>query len=109
MAGDTAAGEISRRAKIVETIWSVYAESVNFEGELATSDKAETRLFGSGSNLDSFGLVNLLLDVEQQVSGQFGVNISLMDERAMSEKTSPFRTIQTLVNFIETLIGEGDE
>ena len=109
MAGDTAAGEISRKANIVETIWSVYAELVHFEDEFETSDKEETRLFGSGSNLDSFGLVNLLLDVEQQVSGQFGVNVSLMDERAMSEKTSPFRTIQTLVNFIETLIGEGDE
>ena len=109
MASETSAGEISRRAKIIDTIWSVYAELVNFEGEFATSDKEETRLFGSGSNLDSFGLVNLLLDVEQRVSEQFGVNISLMDERAMSEKTSPFRTIQTLVKFIETLIGEGDE
>ena len=109
MTSETSAGEISRRAKIVDTIWSVYAELVKFEGEFATSDKEETRLFGTGSKLDSFELVNFLLDLEQLVNGLFGVSISLMDERAMSERTSPFRTIQTLVNFIDTLIGEGDE
>ena len=109
MTSETSAGEISRRAKIVDTMWSVYAELVKFEGEFATSDKEETCLSGTGSKLDSFELVNFLLDLEQLVNGLFGVSISLMDERAMSERTSPFRTIQTLVNFIDTLIGEGDE
>ena len=109
MTSETSAGEISRRAKIIDTIWSVYAELVNFEGEFAISDKEETRLFGTGSRLDSFELVNFLLDLEQLVNGQFGVSISLMDERAMSERTSPFRTIETMAIFIDTLIGEGDD
>ena len=107
MAGEPRTGEISRKARIIETIWPVYAESVSFEGELEDSAKEEIRLFGSGSKLDSFALVNLLLDVEQQVSSRFGVSISLMDERAMSEKSSPFRTIQTLANFTNPLNGEG--
>jgi acyl carrier protein len=109
MASDTSAGENARKAKIVEAIWSVYAELVNFEGELAATEKEEIRLFGTGSKLDSFELVNLILDIEQEISSRFGVSISLMDERAMSQRTSPYRTIQTLVNFIDTLIGEGDE
>ena len=102
-------GEIPEKSKLVEVVWSVYTGLVNFEGALADTEKEATRLFGSGSKLDSFELVNLVLDVEQEISSRFGVSISLMDERAMSQKTSPFRTIQSLVNFIGTLIGEGYE
>jgi acyl carrier protein len=102
-------GDIPEKSKLVEVVWSVYAELVNFEGALAEKEKEAIRLFGSGSKLDSFELVNLVLDVEQEISSRFDVSISLMDERAMSQETSPFRTIQTLVNFIDTLIGEGYE
>ena len=52
--------------------------------------------------------MNCGFDVEQKVNSEFGLSISLMDERAMSLNESPFRTIQTLANFIDTLIGETD-
>ena len=41
-------------------------------------------------------LVNLLADLEDAVSEQFGAAITLADEKAMSARNSPFLTVKTL-------------
>lgn len=66
---------------------------------------ADAPLFGDGSPLDSMGLVTLTMDVEDAFADQ-GVEVSLSDSRAMSRKQSPFRTIATLVQFIEEQMGK---
>jgi acyl carrier protein len=55
--------------------------------------------FGPGSALDSLGLVALLLDIEEALQAR-GCDVVLSDERAMSQKRSPFRTVQTMVAYI---------
>ena len=55
--------------------------------------------FGPGSPLDSLGLVALLLDIEEALQAR-GCDMVLSDERAMSQKRSPFLTVQTLVAYI---------
>jgi len=67
---------------------------------------SDTKLFGRGSKLDSLGLVNLIVAVEQNIEDEFDVIITLADERAMSQKYSPFRTLGSLVDYIEMLLEE---
>ena len=66
---------------------------------------AEAVIFGRGGKLDSLGLVNLILAVEEKLSAQ-GVNVSLTDERAMSRTRSPFRSVKALGLFIEEILQE---
>jgi acyl carrier protein len=66
----------------------------------------ETRLLGSQSVLDSLHLVSLLIGIEREVDDAFDVTLTLADERALSMKESPFRTIQSLANYIVELIDE---
>lgn len=66
----------------------------------------EIRLFGANSHLDSLELVNLILDVEDQVGATFSTPIMLMDERAMSQERSPFRSVSTLSDYIVQLLEE---
>ena len=40
------------------------------------------------------------------IAEKFDIEISLADERAMSQRTSPFRSASTLMNYAETLISE---
>jgi acyl carrier protein len=61
---------------------------------------ADTALFGRGGWLDSMGLVTLVVEVEQVLAEQFGLPITLADDRAMSQRSSPFRTVGTLVAYI---------
>jgi len=63
-------------------------------------ESAEASLYGAGSPLDSLGLVSLLIEVEEGLRDA-GLEISLSDERAMSQRHSPFRTVQTLAAYIE--------
>lgn len=65
-----------------------------------------TRLIGSQSVLDSLGLVTLIVDIEQAVEDQFGVSITIANERAMSQTKSPFRSVQTLSEYVELLVKE---
>src|SRR6266513_1082643 len=65
---------------------------------------SETRLLGSQSVLDSMHLVSLIVAIEREVEDIFGVTLTLVDERALSMKESPFRSIQSLVNYIGILL-----
>jgi acyl carrier protein len=56
----------------------------------------DTRLFGKPGLFDSIGLVSLVLAVEEAVEDEYGVTIALADQRAMSQNSSPFRSMQSL-------------
>ncbi len=65
-----------------------------------------TRLFGADAVLDSLSLVSVIVDVESAVSKQAGHEISLTDDRAMSQETSPFSDVNSLTAYIELLMSE---
>jgi acyl carrier protein len=64
----------------------------------------DTKLFGQGGLLDSLGLVNLIVLAEQKLEDDFGLSLSLADERAMSMESSPFATVESFVSYIGTLL-----
>ena len=64
----------------------------------------ETRLLGSQSVLDSMHLVSLIVAIEREVEDTFSLTLTLADERALSVKESPFRSIQSLADYIGILI-----
>ena len=73
-------------------------------------EKAEsTVLFGSGTTLDSLGLVTLIVNFEQQIVDELAVPVTLADERAMSQRNSPFRTVDTLADYALQLIQEAGD
>lgn len=63
-------------------------------------------LFGSGGQVDSLGLVNLIVTVEQQLESKLGAAVTLASERAMSQRNSPFQTLATLRDYVVTLLNE---
>lgn len=66
----------------------------------------ETRLIGKEAVLDSLALVTLIVDLEERIEEDLGVVLSLTDDRAMSQRSSPFRSVGALVGYIEELIGQ---
>jgi acyl carrier protein len=66
----------------------------------------DTHLIGRESVLDSMGLVTLIVELEQLLEEEYDVAVVLADERAMSQKNSPFRSVQTLTDYICRLIEE---
>ena len=77
------------------------------EFNLSADDEIEsTKIYGDGSSLDSMGLVNLIVLVENNIEDFFGKTISLTSEKALSQKRSPFQSVETLSNFVETLLND---
>ncbi len=64
----------------------------------------DTRLFGREGLLDSMGLVTLVVAVEQAIEDEYGVSVSLADDRALSQRTSPFRTVGSLADYAARLL-----
>jgi acyl carrier protein len=67
---------------------------------------ADTVLMGEGGALDSLGLVRLVMAIEQKLEDVFGVPVSLTDEKAMSQKNSPFRSVGALTAYATSLLEE---
>ena len=63
-------------------------------------------LFGPGGALDSLGLVNFLADLEYRLAEEYGRELVLASERAMSRSRSPFRDADALVAYVLELLAE---
>jgi acyl carrier protein len=61
---------------------------------------ADTVLLGPGGAVDSLGLVRLVMVVERRVEDDFGVPVSLTDEKAMSQRNSPFRSVGAMIEYL---------
>jgi acyl carrier protein len=72
-------------------------ESAPRQIDLAAGDDAP--LFGVERALDSLALVTLLVAVEQGIDDELGVALTLADEKAASQRRSPFRTVGALVAY----------
>jgi acyl carrier protein len=61
---------------------------------------AETPLFGGAHGIDSLSLVRIVAEVERKTEERLGKRVVLADERAMSRRSSPFRTVSTLAELL---------
>jgi len=91
--------------KINDTIFKAIDEiNLQSEDENKLEKKTDTILYGKNSRLDSLGLVNLIVEVEQKIQDELGESIDLTDEKALSQKNSPFLSVQTLSDYIASLL-----
>lgn len=87
---------------VVELLRQIAIEKQN--GDLETISLG-TRLFGAQGTLDSLDLVNFIVDLEQEINDRFNKDVVLADDRAMSQRHSPFRTVGSMIDHIARLIG----
>ena len=59
----------------------------------------ETGLFGKDGILDSLGLVTLVVELENSIHDHFDKLVALADEKALSEKNSPYKTVASLAEY----------
>ena len=94
-----------KKEKIDQLIFNAIEEiNQQLEEDNKLSKSMETILFGENGKLDSLGLINLIVAVEQNIEDTFNVSITLADEKAMSQEDSPFESVASLSKYIELLI-----
>lgn len=67
--------------------------------DLPPDPSGDTSLMGKKATFDSVGLVSLVLAVEEAIQDRYDVAVTLADERALSERRSPFRSLGSLAEY----------
>jgi len=73
----------------------------DLEPELRIEARPDEMLMGPGAKLDSLGFVSLILEIEALAHERLGVMLELVNDRALSQERSPFRTLESLVAYVE--------
>ena len=100
-------GKIRMKNKIEEIIIEVLIElNEELEKDALNNPTKDTKLYGGSGALDSLALVSLITDLEERISDEFDNDIILADEKAMSQRTSPFRSVESLTIYIQKILEE---
>lgn len=87
---------------LLQTVLKELGEDLGKDTLLQTDER--TPLFGSRSDLDSMNLVNIITEIEERLSDDYDINITLANASAMSRTRSPFLRVGSCVDYIMELI-----
>lgn len=61
-------------------------------------------LYGAAGKLESLDFVTFIMEVEEKIKVEFGVDITIADENLLSKEKSPFSSLRTLIEYLEELL-----
>ena len=74
------------------------------QGGEAVRASADLPLIGEDAAVSSMALVSYIADVESTLMENYDLTLTLVSERALSRKKSPFRTINALADYVFELV-----
>lgn len=88
---------------VIASIQEVFAQTGMPAASALTED---TVLVGKDAVLDSLGVVSLIVEVEQRVESEHNASVTLANDKAMSARNSPFRTVGVLTDHVVAMVLE---
>ena len=89
----------------IELISKIIFESIEEHNNISTSDlhldkSLDSILHGKDSNLDSLGLINLLVDIESRIQENIDEKLIILDENLLFEYDGPYKSVKSLSEYI---------
>lgn len=98
---------MSNRERIVGAVYSAVDD---LNGQLPAGVSIEKSmnapLYGKAGKLESLDFVTFIMEVEERVRAEFGVDVMITDENLLSKEKSPFSTLGTLTEYLEGVLKE---
>jgi acyl carrier protein len=88
---------------VIESLQTVLEQA---DEEIPAGIGEDTVLVGPSAVIDSLGVVSLIVEVEQRLEIDHHVSVTLANDKAMSQRNSPFRTVGVLADYALSLIEE---
>jgi acyl carrier protein len=95
------------RTLALEIVLAALRDAVDQNGGDPSGVTENTIIVGPGAVIDSMGVVSLIVDIEQRLEMDHQVAVTLANDRAMSQRNSPFRTAAVLADHILATESEG--
>lgn len=91
--------------QIRDIVWMAVDEvnAMATEGNIIVKEP-NTPLLGADDGIDSLCFVNLVVALEDAVRRQKNKTVVIVNEETLASEDHPFRTIQTLTDYLEKLI-----
>lgn len=64
----------------------------------------DSPLYGPSGKLESLDFVTFIMEVEEKIKSEFGLDVTIADENLLSREKSPFSTLGTLIEYLDNLI-----
>jgi acyl carrier protein len=92
-----------------ERVYKILAEAATDAvqgnpGQEQPSVGPDLLLVGKDSQLDSLGLVSLIVTAETKIMDEFGVSVALVDGAVMDSQESKFHTLENLADHVTELL-----
>jgi hypothetical protein len=89
---------------MVELLQGTLDSHVLDEGGDAVRATPELILIGESAAVTSMALVSFIADVESTLQERHNLTLTLVSERALSRKKSPFRSVDALAEYVVELV-----
>lgn len=86
--------------EVENVVVEVVRDICNERGIESLTLDCDTILIGSEALVDSVGLVTIVMEIEERLSEDFAVEVSLTSDKAMSRERSPLRTIGSIRDYV---------
>lgn len=102
------------RATLLYEMTALLCTAVETQDDAESNDvevRSDSVLIGAESVLSSLAMVTYILDLEGMLAANHDIHVALVNESAFSRRQSPFRTLETLADYVLELTGSdgGDE
>lgn len=91
-------------ADMLEILQGTLDSHVLDQGGDAVRATPELILIGESAAVSSMALVSFIADVESTLMEKYDLQVTLVSERALSRKKSPFRSIDALADYVIELV-----
>jgi len=92
--------------RIQEIIFETFDQLMAQNENLTLAKSADLPLTGEGSALDSLGLVNFLVALEQNIKREHRTDVTIADQELIIGESQPLRTVSSLTAFLEKKLQE---
>jgi acyl carrier protein len=96
------------RKTALDVVTGCLREAIEQSGQEPGVVDENTVIVGKDAVIDSVGVVSLIVDIEQRLETDFDVSVTLANDKAMSARSSPFRTAGVLAEHVCAVAAEGE-
>lgn len=98
---------MSNRERVTRAVYSAVDElNSKLPSGVRIEKSPDAPLYGKAGKLESLDFVTFIMEVEEKVRDEFGVDVMITDENLLSKEKSPFSTLGTLTEYLEGVLKE---
>ena len=98
---------MAENERILKAVYSAIDElNAQLPPGVSVEKTLDGPLYGESGKLESLDFVTLVMEVEEKIKAEFGVDITIADEHLLSKKESPFSTVRTLIEYLGEVLKE---